>query len=145
MAADCVFCGIIKKEIPSYTVYEDDLCIAFLPLGAINPGHVLLAPKAHHDDYFSLPESLAAHLAARAQAIGRRIQRKIRPVRVGLAVVGFDVAHVHLHIVPLNKKHEITSSAYAVARDGEIAWTEENLFRLTDGEKREIQALLASD
>lgn len=142
---NCIFCRIIKGELPAVKVYEDDTCIAFFPLKVINPGHVLLVPKAHFDNYIDLPSDQAAHLAAISQVLGRRITDRIKPARVGYAIVGFEVSHVHIHIVPMNKMYEITSSAYAAVQDGEIVWSENNLTALTETERVDLAALLGSE
>lgn len=105
----CVFCKIIRRELESSLVYEDDRSIAFLPLKPINPGHTLLMPKAHYEDIFHTPPVLALHLLTVAKEIARALQATFAPLRVGLAAMGLDVAHAHLHVLPLRSRFDSTS------------------------------------
>ena len=69
--SDCIFCKIAAGEIPSARVYEDDACIAFLDIGPVTPGHVLVVPRAHHPGITETPPELAARLLAVAQRVAR--------------------------------------------------------------------------
>ena len=69
--ADCVFCKIVAGEIPCTKVFEDGLCLAFLDIGPISPGHTLLIPKAHYETIHQMPADEAAHLARHIPALAR--------------------------------------------------------------------------
>jgi histidine triad (HIT) family protein len=96
-----VFTKIIRGELPGRFVWRDERAVAFLTIEPLRPGHTLVVPIQEVDHWIDLEPGLAAHLFQVAQAIGRAQQRAFRPRRVGLAIVGIEVPHVHLHAVPL--------------------------------------------
>jgi len=138
----CLFCKIIAGNIPSLKVYEDETLVAFLPLAHINPGHVLLMPKTHYDNYADIPSELASHLTHVSQLLGKNIMDKFSPKKVGYSIVGLEINHSHIHIIPLYKMHEITSSVYAGVENGEIVFSTENLPVASEEERVRIQRLL---
>ncbi|MDD9900028.1 MAG: HIT family protein [Alphaproteobacteria bacterium] len=142
MNNDCIFCKIIHKKSPGHIVHEDALCTAFLPLKPINPGHVLVASQQHYDSFLDMPNDVALHITQTAREIGQRINKAYKPVKVGFSIVGFEVSHVHIHVVPLYKKYEITSSTYASIKNGRIAWTDESMHACSQDEQRDILARL---
>lgn len=96
-----VFTKIIRGELPGRFVWRDERAVAFLTIEPLRPGHALVVPIREVDHWIDLEPGLAAHLFQVAQAIGRAQQRAFRPRRIGLAIVGIEVPHVHLHTVPL--------------------------------------------
>jgi histidine triad (HIT) family protein len=102
-----IFEKIIKKEIPSYTVFEDLQHIAILDINPINPGHVLVIPKKVVADILDMDTQSYAELFIFAQKVARVIKYKLKPVRVGYVVEGFGVPHVHIHLVPINHGNEL--------------------------------------
>jgi histidine triad (HIT) family protein len=96
-----VFTKIIRGELPGRFVWRDAQAVAFLTIEPLRPGHTLVVPIQEVDHWIDLEPDLAAHLFRVAQAIGRAQQRAFRPRRIGLAVVGIEVPHVHLHTVPI--------------------------------------------
>jgi histidine triad (HIT) family protein len=103
----CVFCGILAGRLPARIVFEDDDHIAFLPLEHINPGHILLIPRRHTDDLFDLDEPAYQRLWAAAARLAAPLRDAFSAKRVGVAVEGFHVPHVHVHIVPLHAVDEL--------------------------------------
>ena len=106
--ADCVFCRIVAKQIPATVVYEDEHTLAFMDIGQVNPGHVLVAVKKHADNIFSLDDTQAAAVFRAAARIARAIRDAFAPQ--GLSVyqangkaAGQTVFHLHIHLVP---RHE---------------------------------------
>ncbi len=102
---DCIFCKIIKGEIPSYTLYEDDEIIAFLDAFPANPGHTLVLPKAHYKDLSQLPENLLAAAMKVAKRLAPAITQALGAEGVNLFLnngraAGQIIDHVHLHILP---------------------------------------------
>lgn len=97
----CVFCQIIAGRVPARTVYEDADHIAFFPLEHINPGHLVLIPKRHTDYLFDLDSTAYQALWATTTRIAGPLKDAMSAKRVGVAVEGFSVPHVHVHIVPL--------------------------------------------
>ena len=100
-AISCVFCQIVAGRIPARTVYEDRDHLAFFPLEHINPGHVVLIPRQHTDYLFDLEPTAYESLWATAARIAPALKDATSAKRVGVAVEGFSVPHVHVHLVPL--------------------------------------------
>jgi histidine triad (HIT) family protein len=100
---DSIFTKIIKGEIPSYKIYEDELTYAFLDIHPQFPGHTLVIPKQQIDQIWDVPEDLYHHLWDVTKKIANRIKELLEPNRVGIAVEGFGVPHVHIHLIPLQK------------------------------------------
>lgn len=103
--ADCVFCRIIAGEIPCTRVYEDDRCLAFMDIGPISPGHVLLIPKTHYESVMEMPPEDVAHLGARVPALARAVKEALEAHGVNVlqnngATAGQVVPHVHVHLIP---------------------------------------------
>lgn len=101
--APCIFCKIIRGELPSHTIYEDDQVIAFLDIQPLSPGHTLIAPKVHTDHLWDLTSDHYSNLLEKTQEIALHLRNKLSPQRVGLIVEGFDVQHVHCMLVPMNE------------------------------------------
>ena len=101
----CIFCRLVAGDIPSARVFEDELTLAFMDLGQVNPGHVLVASKRHAATLFELTADEAAALMRTAQRIALAVRAAFDPDGVMLlqangAVAGQTVGHVHLHVVP---------------------------------------------
>lgn len=98
-----IFTRIIKGELPGHFVYEDDKCVAFLSICPLKPGHTLVVPREEVDHWIDLSPELASHLMLVSQKIGRAIQDGFKPAKVGVTIVGLEVRHVHIHLVPINE------------------------------------------
>ena len=105
MKADCIFCKLVAKQIPASIVYEDDATLAFMDLGQVNPGHVLVACKAHADNIYELDDVQAAAVFRTAARVARAIRAAFDPA--GLSIyqangtpAGQTVFHFHLHVLP---------------------------------------------
>ena len=98
--ADCIFCKIIAGEIPSAKVYEDGRFLAFLDINPVTDGHVLLIPKAHHQMMVDLPDELIGPIYQAAKQLMQRIKAAMAADFVALSVVGVDVPHFHIHLIP---------------------------------------------
>lgn len=95
---DCIFCKIVKGEIPCYKIYEDDNFFAFLDIRPLNPGHTLLIPKKHIqwvDDY----EPFCKYWET-ARKLSRVIKKALNPIVVSYVVFGLGVPHAHIHLIP---------------------------------------------
>jgi len=102
---NCIFCKIIKGEIPSGKIYEDDKVYAFLDIGPINPGHTLVVPKEHHVGSSSIPEDVAGRMFRIGSRIGVALKRALDYDGFNLhladgSCAGQVVMHAHLHVVP---------------------------------------------
>src|SRR5258708_5688901 len=103
---DSIFTKIIKGEIPCHKIYEDDRVIAFLDIAPMTHGHTLVVPKQQIDHVWDLDEASYAHLMATVKKVADRQRSVLQPQRVGIAVEGFAVPHVHVHVFPLNERLE---------------------------------------
>lgn len=107
--ADCVFCAIMARTVPSSVVYEDQGCTAFMDIQPVNPGHVLVAPNVHVDSLADLDPETGRHMFEVAQRIAQALRVSgLRCQGVNLfladgAAAGQDVFHVHLHVIPRNR------------------------------------------
>jgi histidine triad (HIT) family protein len=122
MSADCIFCRILRREIPSHVVHDDQDVFAFMDIRPIQPGHSLVIPKLHVDHFSDLPDEAATRVLMVAQRLAKRIRATLGPPRVGLPVGGFAVPHAHLHVVPMHDGHDITSQKYAKVADGKVGY-----------------------
>jgi histidine triad (HIT) family protein len=103
-----IFSRIISGEFPGRFVWRDDQVVAFLSIEPMRPGHVLVVPRAEVDHWIDLEPELASHLFAVAQQVGRAQQLEWNPRRVGVMIVGDEVPHVHIHVVPINAASELS-------------------------------------
>lgn len=103
---DSIFTKIIKGEVPCHKVYEDDKTLAFLDIHPIQPGHVLVIPKLQIDHVWDLPDEEYAALMQTCKKVAYRIREVLRPARVGVQVMGMDVPHAHVHLIPFNTGEE---------------------------------------
>lgn|SRR3989344_2654326 len=108
---DCIFCKIIKGEIPAQKVYEDESVLAFLDIHPIRTGHTLVIPKKHASDFYKLDEQNYAVLMKAVKQIAVRVDEILKPKKVGMLVAGWDVEHAHVHVVPMQEYHDITSKS----------------------------------
>lgn len=106
MVDDSVFTKIIRGDIPADKIYEDDKTLAFLDIHPIQPGHTLVVPKAEVDHIWDLsPEDYKA-LMDTVKKVGVHLKEVLDTQRVTVQVVGFDVPHTHVHLVPCNSNEE---------------------------------------
>jgi histidine triad (HIT) family protein len=110
--SDCVFCKIVEGQIPSTKVREDELTLAFMDIGQVNPGHVLVAVKPHVENIFGLDDNQAAAVFQTAAHVARAVNKAYAPEGVTLyqangSAAGQTVNHFHLHLVPRYAKDGI--------------------------------------
>ncbi|MBT0811314.1 HIT family protein [Litoribacter ruber] len=102
-----IFTKIINREIPGHIVAEDENYIAFLDIQPLVRGHVLVVPKQEVDYIFDLEDDMLAGLNVFAKKVAKAIDKSIKCTRVGVAVIGLEVPHVHIHLVPLRTMDDI--------------------------------------
>lgn len=102
---DCVFCRIIKKELPSYNVFEDDDCFVFLDIKPVNPGHLLVVSKKHYEVITDMPKTVFKHINGVVYDLVKRIEKRLSPD--GIKIVqnngvqaGQVIPHFHVHLIP---------------------------------------------
>jgi len=124
---DCIFCKIAGGEIPSAKVWENDEFLAFLDISPINPGHTLIIPKKHEDYLFDAPDELYSRLWKAAKDLAGPIRRATGAKKIGVIVEGFLVAHVHVHLIPLNSGGELDPCRAKKATTEELSTTAEKI------------------
>ncbi|MFC0261633.1 HIT family protein [Fontibacter flavus] len=102
-----IFTKIINREIPAEIIAEDDNYIAFLDIMPLVRGHVLVVPKAEVNYIFDLEDDVLAGLHVFAKKVAKAIDKTIKCTRVGVTVIGLEVPHVHVHLVPLRTMDDI--------------------------------------
>ncbi|HEY4161226.1 MAG TPA: HIT domain-containing protein [Candidatus Saccharimonadales bacterium] len=103
---DSVFTKIIKGEIPSYKVYEDAKTLAFLDIEPLSPGHTLVVPKLQVDQFDELPAEDYQALFRTVQKVSRHARTILGTKRTIIQVLGFDIPHTHIHIIPADSGME---------------------------------------
>jgi len=102
-----IFSKIAAGEIPSYKVAEDDNHYAFLDINPVAPGHTLVIPKKETDYIFDLSDEEYLDLLLFAKRVAKAIKQTLPCERVGVAVIGLEVPHTHIHLVPINKESDM--------------------------------------
>lgn len=102
-----IFSKIIAGEIPCYKVAEDDKNFAFLDINPINKGHVLVVPKTENDYIFNLSDDDYTSLTLFARKVAKAIDKALPCKRVGVAVIGLEVPHAHIHLIPIVEEKDM--------------------------------------
>jgi len=102
-----IFTKIINGEIPSYRIAEDDKHYAFLDINPVVEGHTLVVPKKENDYIFNLTDDEIAELMVFAKKVAKKLESKIACKRVAVTVIGLEVPHAHIHLLPINKESDI--------------------------------------
>jgi len=105
-----IFTKIIQREIPAHIVAEDEQFLAFLDINPLVKGHCLVVPKQEVDYIFDLDDQTLAALHIFSKKVAKAIEKTVPCLRIGTAVVGLEVPHAHLHLVPLNNMDDINFS-----------------------------------
>lgn len=105
-----IFSRIIAGEIPCYKVGEDEKNFAFLDINPVNKGHVLVVPKTENDYIFNLSDEDYVSLTAFARKVAKAMERAIACKRIGVAVIGLEVPHAHIHLIPINEEKDMSFS-----------------------------------
>ena len=105
-----IFTKIIRGEIPSYKVAESDKYYAFLDIAPLQKGHTLVVPKQEEDYIFDLSDEELAGMMVFANKVAKALQKSVPCQRIGVAVLGLDVPHAHIHLVPLQQGNDLNFS-----------------------------------
>ena len=122
-----IFTQIIDGQIPSHKLREDDRFLAFLDIRPIRTGHALVIPKVEVDELFDLDDSLLGDLFVFAKPVAAAIKQVSGAARVGVAVVGVEVPHAHVHLVPLDDVNDIDFRRASPADQDALAATAERI------------------
>ncbi len=119
---NCIFCRIVKGEVPSYKVWEDEKHLAFLNIHPMKEGHVLVIPRKHFSYLFDMPDPDYAQLMSAVKAVSHLIKESFKPEsdKVGMIVYGLDVDHVHVHLAPLDERGELSLANSKPASDEQL-------------------------
>ncbi|SDN91649.1 Diadenosine tetraphosphate (Ap4A) hydrolase [Actinomyces ruminicola] len=109
--AQSVFTKIIGGELPGRFVWADDTCVAFATIAPHTDGHVLVVPREPIVSYVDAPDELVAHLAVVAKRIGRTQTRVFDAARAAVMVVGYEIDHLHLHVLPIRSEADVAPAA----------------------------------
>lgn len=120
----CIFCKIAEGQIPSYKIYEDELCLAFLDLSQSNIGHTLIVPKQHFDNIITIDNELAGHLFSVTSKLTKAISKALNINDFNILnncgeIAGQSVHHFHIHIIPrkLNDNIKIALSSNELSEE----------------------------
>ncbi len=102
-----LFTRIVNQEIPSYKIAEDDRFYAFLDINPLTKGHTLVVPKNEIDYLFDLDDETLASMMLFAKRVAQQIRTKIDCKRVAVAVIGLEVPHAHIHLIPINDEKDV--------------------------------------
>jgi len=105
-----IFTKIIEGEIPCYKIAENDKFLAFLDINPLARGHALVIPKVEVDYIFEIDDALLGEMMIFAKQIALQIEKAVPCKRMGIAVIGLEVPHAHIHLVPLNQVEDINFS-----------------------------------
>jgi histidine triad (HIT) family protein len=103
-----VFTRILQREIPGRFVYEDDACAAFLTIAPVAPGHTLVVTRREVDDWLDLTADERNALWAACAIVGRAIDQVYKPGKVAAMLVGLEVPHVHVHLIPFSSESQLS-------------------------------------
>jgi len=126
---DCIFCKIVRGVEPAHIIWESNDFLAFLSIHPCNPGHTCLIPKLHIDYVFDLDERLYSRIFQAARQLSQPLKRATDASRIGVAIEGFSVPHVHLHLVPLYHVAELDPHRHIKQNHKELAEMAENIAR----------------
>jgi len=121
-----VFTMIINGDIPGTFVYRDDLCVAFMSINPITAGHTLVVPIEEVDHWVDISPELSAHLFGVSHRIAKAQERAYGCERVGMIIAGYDVPHMHIHLLPTNDMADLSfanAAAHVERDDLELAAT----------------------
>ena len=97
---NCIFCKIIRGDIPTQPTYENEYVIAFPDIKPVAPGHTLVIPKAHYQWFYEVPGEIAKEWFSAAQFLALKLKEEMGANYVQLSIVGKDVPHAHIHLIP---------------------------------------------
>ena len=122
---ECVFCKIVRGEIPTEKVYEDSQVFAFLDINPVNYGHLLVIPKGHYQWMQDVPDELLGKIFVRCKKLMRALKKEMEADFVVVSVVGTDVPHFHIHLLPRYRDDGLAdfwpTKKYESGKDKEVA------------------------
>lgn len=126
-----IFSKIIAGQIPSYKIAENEHFFAFLDIFPLREGHVLVVPKTETDKLFDLPDNYLQELLLFAKPIAKAIEKSFNCDRCGISVIGLEVPHAHVHLIPINSANDLNFN--------------QTKLKLTEEELKEVQARIVGN
>ncbi len=122
---NCIFCKIVKGEIPAFKIWENEEFLAFLTIAPINPGHTLMVPKKHYDDIFEIKDETLGKLLQVCKPVAKALLGAFQPKtgKIGLMVAGLEVSHPHIHLIPMDSEGDLN---FAKAKKVSLEELQEN-------------------
>ena len=125
-----IFSKIIRGEIPGYTIAENERFYAFLDAFPLREGHTLVIPKIEVDNLFDLPEDHLSELLVFARPIAKAIEKSFRCNRCGISVIGLEVPHAHVHLIPINSSNDLNFTQHkGRASDEQLKAVQEKILK----------------
>src|SRR5689334_9671429 len=125
-----IFSKIIKGEIPSYKIAENDQFFAFLDIFPLREGHTLVIPKLEVNNLFDLPDDYLSQMLVFAKPIAKAIEKSFKCNRCGISVIGIEVPHAHIHLVPINSANDLNFAQHkAKASEEMLKATQEKILK----------------
>lgn len=107
---NCTFCKIVKKVIPAEIIYEDSKIMAFLDINPVHPGHALIIPREHHKMMTDTPDNIISYIFIKSKELMKVIKTATNADYVAVSVVGIDVPHFHIHLIPRYKNDGLSNT-----------------------------------
>ena len=125
-----IFTQIVRGELPCYRIWEDPDFLAFLDINPVNPGHTLVIPKIEVEYIFDLPDPLYVVIWQHVRRLAGALQLAAQCKKVGIAVEGFGVPHVHVHLIPVNALGELNPERAVAAEPAELEAVQKQILRV---------------
>lgn len=114
-----IFTRIISGELPSYKIAEDDCFFAFLDINPLKEGHTLVVPKIEQDYLFDINDQTLKDLIVFSKRVAKAVEKAIPCDRIGVTVIGLEVPHAHIHLIPINEINDMSFNKPKLVIDGE--------------------------
>lgn len=127
-----IFSRIIAGEIPCYKIAEDDNFFAFLDINPMAKGHTLVVPKIEEDYIFNLDDKTVSDMMLFSKKVAKAIEKSVTCLRIGVAVIGLEVPHAHIHLIPINKEADMNF------KNQKLKLTPEEMTEIADNIKQNL-------
>ena len=127
-----IFSRIIAGEIPCYKIAEDENFFAFLDINPMAKGHTLVVPKIEEDYIFNLDDKTLSDMMLFSKKVAKAIEKSVTCLRIGVAVIGLEVPHAHIHLIPINKEADMNF------KNPKLKLTPEEMTEITNNIKQNL-------
>lgn len=128
-----IFSRIIAGEIPCYKIAEDENFFAFLDINPMAKGHTLVVPKIEEDYIFNLDDKTVSEMMIFSKKVAKAIEKSVTCLRIGVAVIGLEVPHAHIHLIPINKEADMNF------KNPKLKLTAEEMTEIADNIKQNLK------